>query len=165
MRILLIILTLVFVSCQNKEPYATYLQENISVSLQAVRTYGPSSFFPDSYYNDTGYNLILEIPEIITITSGNAGTGWLALDVGGVRVCYQGAAPNSNIISQQFVLRKLRNDDMSCSNSGGVIQLSSVELVLESQEYLELNVQGGGCGNKCNQTVVDLFLILNPESI
>lgn len=118
------------------------------IGLTASRTYSPSEMMGDLKAAPAG---IYTLPTSINIASGNAGNGWLTINLDGVRFCYQGAAPNSNTISNVFNFRGIKTSG-GC-DTGGVISFANTLTLFEPSEVV-ITINGGGCGSLCSSTTL-----------
>lgn len=118
------------------------------ISLSASRSYTPSEMLGDLKVAPPG---IYTLPTSITIGSGNAGNGWLTINLDGVRFCYQGAASNSNTLSNVFNFRGIKTSG-GC-DTGGTIAFANTLTVFDESEVV-ITINGGGCGSVCASTTV-----------
>lgn len=121
------------------------------LTLVASRTYGPSSWQNAQGTLQPGD---YELPEEIVVDYGNAGRGWLSLNIAGLNLCYQGKAPNNNTFSDTF---KFVGAKIKCDAGGAATPTSrQMEILLPAKATLSVN--GGGCGSLCSNTGVTLVL-------
>lgn len=143
------------------------------LTMFASRDYGPSTWYPDTFENETDETLRLKVPNAVSVTSGNSGSGWLTLTIGSYNVCYQGTAPNNTIVAKTFTLKKIVSSAVACPSSGGApaAMVSPLSVPLNVGETAVLDVNGGGCSSSgpnanCTYTGVLIpHIRVTPSSI
>lgn len=114
--------------------------ELYEVVIQASRTYGPSTFSPGLSEAPAG---VYSLPEVITLTSGVAGTGWVSIILDGIRYCYQGNGRNNNDPGSAFQYRGAATDVNDECFEAGRTELP-LERFVRSDDQIELQLNGGG---------------------
>ena len=107
---------------------------------------------------------IVEIPDVIELVDGAAGTGWATLRVGNLKYCYQGNGGNNNNAGTAFVYKGAKEADKKCDiNSPGHPFLQDVLLTFLTARTLdvELQINGGGINSSLQElgTVATATLI------
>lgn len=126
----------------------------VEIVLTASREYSPSKW--DSTTKKILVSADYEVPKEIFVIDGNAGTGWVSLEAGGRKFCYQGISGSNSITSKRFELKKEKAEgfaDEECYSSGNDISYDE-RVELEKNGEVKLEVNGGGCGSKCANTAV-----------
>lgn len=114
--------------------------ELYEVVIQASRTYSPSTFSPGLSEAPAG---VYSLPEVITLTSGVAGTGWVSIILDGIRYCYQGNGRNNNDPGSAFQYRGAATDVNDECFEAGRTELP-LERFVRSDDQIELQLNGGG---------------------
>lgn len=128
------------------------------VSIIASRDYSVSGNFQNAEV--TLPQGTYKIPKSISVLAGNAGTGWVELEVGGNKFCYQGDAKNNSEESLNFSLKKMQLTPAPCHSNSPSTDLSeaTASVTLLSDDSAKLSVRGGGCSGYCSFTEVEANL-------
>jgi hypothetical protein len=112
---------------------------NESKSYSAERYYDPSQFVnaSDSIEADE-----IQLPSFIALDFGVAGTGWLTVELGDTRFCYQGNGANNNTPGTGFTFKGETDSSNSCQSA----TLVNNGLLLAPTEEVDLvvTINGGG---------------------
>ena len=126
------------------------------VIFEASRDYNPSAWHSDRQIANFEGEYI--VPEEVFIAEGNAGNGWMTLVVGNTKYCYQGNARSSRHYGDSFKLKYAKEiDGGPCySNQDTFEAVETTQITLDDE--LVLSVDGGGCSDQCEYTIVSIGL-------
>jgi hypothetical protein len=115
------------------------------ITLFASRDYGPSSWNPDTYIAPA--QIVVTPPSSVTVATGNAGTGWLTMQIGGLRICYQGVSGNNGIVSRKFDFAKVTFNGGACDSGASDGTTLPPFVHVNQGATITLDVNGGGCAS------------------
>lgn len=133
-------------------------------TVLASRFYNPSVMEP-TILQFPKWAKTLMIPEYFNVMpDGNAGTGWLVVQIGEKQFCYQGNASNNNATNgTQFILKYYRDDSESCWSRGAVKISGEQNVEFDPEKTTSVTISGGGCSNKaCLTTHASALLRVYP---
>lgn len=114
--------------------------EDIQVDIIASRDYDPSKFSPTEGILEMGS---YEIPSVVELLVGVAGTGWASLTIGNVKLCYQGNGANNSQVGTAFNLKgQLSDPSLKCHNAPKGV--SELLIALSEDTSIKLEINGGG---------------------
>ena len=117
----------------------------VYMTLSASRDYDSSAWYNFSAAAPaTG---TINPPDSITVTAGNTGTGWLTLQIGSHKVCYQGTARSNNNISRVFSFEHIISSAQCATGLGSKTVVSSdanYNVPVTQGDTMGLEVNGGG---------------------
>ncbi|MFG1504193.1 hypothetical protein [Halobacteriovorax sp. ZH5_bin.2] len=129
------------------------------IILTSSINYKPNIITGESYL--VNEQATYTIPSILTASVGNAGQGWLLLDIDNIRYCYMGASEKKNKISLTYNLVHSTTDLInSCSSSLDTNLAPNLAIEIFNGDNLTFKLEDGICGNKCLDT--EVTIILNP---
>lgn len=124
------------------------------VVVRCSRRYEPDAW---DNYDGTLSEGLWQAPEIIEVTRGNAGAGWLAVSIADVTYCYQGIATQDTPLSPRFLYRGAKPLGAVCAADG--IGGAQRAFILGRSARARASIQGGFCpGGKCPQTDVEFTI-------
>lgn len=131
------------------------------MKIQSSRTYSPDSF--NNFQALVEYGRFYEIPEEISVVSGDAGQGWYSLVLGERKFCYRGnVLDDGSNVGDKFILAgELLNLSDECSAENFDDELDEF-LYLEEGDVVLGIVEGGACF-KCGPIEVEADLLQASE--
>lgn len=118
---------------------------DMTVSWSEVKTYSAERYYDPSQFvnaSDTLEADEIELPNFLALDFGVAGTGWLTVELGDTRFCYQGNGANNNTPGSGFSFQGETDATNSCQSASLVNNGLLYTPVGEID--LNLTINGGG---------------------